>query len=164
MPQTLLRRLGVAHPIIQAPMAGGVTTTALVREACEAGALGFIGAAYLSPRQIGEAARAVRAETSRSFGINLFAPVTAAPPRSQNRQALEALASYHAELGLAPPMLPTEVIQDFDQQLAAVLESGAKVFSFTFGLLTPDVLSALRSRGMTIIGTATTVEEAIALE
>jgi nitronate monooxygenase len=136
----------------------------MVSAACEAGALGFIGAAYLSPKQIAEAAGAVRAQTSRPFGINLFAPVTPEPLASDNRQALEALAQYHAELGLTPPAVPTEVIQDFDAQLEAVLESGARVFSFTFGIPAPKTLSALRDRGMTIIGTATTVEEAIALE
>src|SRR5205807_8942621 len=98
MPQTILGRLGVAHPIIQAPMTGGVTTPALVSAVCEAGALGFLGAAYLPPEKIAEAAAAVRAQTSRAFGINLFATVTPEPLPPNNRQALEALAQYHAEL------------------------------------------------------------------
>ena len=46
----LTRRLGLAHPIIQAPLAGGGDTPALVAAVGEAGALGFIGAAYLTPR------------------------------------------------------------------------------------------------------------------
>src|SRR5262249_49100981 len=62
-------------PIIQAPMAGGGDTPRLVAALSEAGALGSIGAAYLSPQQIAETARAVRGLTSRPFGINLFAPV-----------------------------------------------------------------------------------------
>ena len=44
--QTVLtQRLGMSHPIIQAPMAGGATTVELVVAVCDAGALGFIGAA-----------------------------------------------------------------------------------------------------------------------
>lgn len=145
-------------------MAGGVTTPALVTAVSEAGALGFIGGAYLSPQQILDASGAVRAKTSRSFGINLFAPVTPAPPQSESREALEALAPYHAELGLAPPTMPAQLIQDFNEQLAAVLDSGARVFSFTFGVVAPITMHAIRERGMTIFGTATTVEEALALE
>jgi nitronate monooxygenase len=164
MPDSFLHKLGVAHPIIQAPMAGGVSTPLLVSAVSEAGALGFIGAAYLSAKQISDAANAVRDRTSRAFGINLFAPLTPAPVPAESQQALDALAPYHAELGLAPPSVPAQLAHSFEEQLAAVLDSGARVFSFTFGVLAPLELSAVRSRGMTILGTATTVDEAIALE
>ena len=43
----LTRCLNLAHPIIQAPLAGGGDTPELVAVASNAGALGFIGAAYL---------------------------------------------------------------------------------------------------------------------
>ena len=45
---------GLNYRIIQAPMAGGGDTPALVSAVCNAEGLGFIGAAYLSPAQIGE--------------------------------------------------------------------------------------------------------------
>src|SRR5690348_12317821 len=64
----LLRRIGVEHPIIQAPMAGGATTPALVSAVSDAGALGFIGAAYLTPERILEEARSVRVRTKQPFG------------------------------------------------------------------------------------------------
>lgn len=162
--QPLVHRIGIEHPILQAPMAGGATTPALVSAISDAGALGFIAAAYLTPEQILDQARSVRARTERPFGINLFVPVppTAAPANVQ--PALEALAPYHAELGLAEPAVPARTIQDFDEQLAAAAESGATVFSFTFGLLPEPSMRAVRSRGMLVVGTATTVEEAVALE
>jgi nitronate monooxygenase len=164
MSQSLLARLGVEHPIIQAPMAGGATTPELVSAVCEAGALGFVGAAYLSPAQIAELASAVRARTSRPFGLNLFAPVEPTPPPSDVRPALDALAAYHAELHLPEPAVPERAMHDFDEQLGAALESGASVFSFTFGLLPDGAMQRARSAGMAIVGTATTVDEAIALE
>ena len=52
----------------------------------------------------------------------------------------------------------------FPAQLAAALESGASVFSFTFGMLPAAAVEAVKRRGMFLAGTATTVEEAIALE
>ena len=160
----LTRRLGLNYPIIQAPMAGGATTVDLVVAVCEAGALGFIGAAYLTPEQIAEAAREVRARTSRPFGINLFAPTRAPEEPADMRPALERVAAFHAELGLPPPTAPRYTGDPFEAQVAAVLESGAAAFSFTFGIPQARHLEAVKARGMFLAGTATTVAEAVALE
>ncbi len=62
-------------PIIQAPLAGGGDTPDLVAAVCEMAAFGLIGAACLTPPQIIEASRAVRAQTARPFGTNLIAPL-----------------------------------------------------------------------------------------
>src|SRR5256885_15361239 len=70
----LTKRLGLTHPIIQAPMAGGGDTPRLVAAVSEAGGLGSIRAAYLTPAQIQESARAGRALAARPVGGNPFAP------------------------------------------------------------------------------------------
>jgi len=160
----LMQRLQLAHPIIQAPMAGGPTTPDLVAAVCNAGALGFIGAALLPPSQILEATQAVRARTSRPFGINLFAPLREPDPPADTRPALARVAPFYAELGLPVPTFPVLTTHKFDGQLAAALESGASVFSFTFGIVPEGAIAAIRARGMFLIGTATTVEEARQLE
>jgi nitronate monooxygenase len=163
--QTLLtQQLGLSYPIIQAPLAGGGDTPALVAAVCEAGALGFIGAAYLTPSQIVEASRAVRARTARPFGINLFAPLGAPVPPGDPRPALERVAPFYAELGLSPPTVPVPPTDAFAEQFAAALASGASVFSFTFGILPASAIEAVKARGLFLVGTATTVEEAVALE
>lgn len=160
----LTDRLGLRYPVIQAPLAGGGDTPALVAAVCEAGALGFIGASYLTPGQIAEASRAVRAQTGRPFGINLFAPLPAPEAPREAGRALERLEAFHAELALPRPELPTLAADSFGEQLAAALESGASVFSFTFGVLPAAALAAIKARGMFVMGTATTVEEAVSLE
>ncbi|HEU4370304.1 MAG TPA: nitronate monooxygenase [Methylomirabilota bacterium] len=160
----LTRRFGLRHPIIQAPLAGGGDTPALVAAVGEAGGLGFIGAAYLTPAQIAEAARAVRERTARPFGISLFAPQPAPAAPADTRPGLERVAPYFAELGLAPPGPPAPAADTFAEQLAAALESGAAAFSFTFGVLPAAALAAIKDRGMFLLGTATTVEEAVTLE
>ncbi|HVB33030.1 MAG TPA: nitronate monooxygenase [Patescibacteria group bacterium] len=161
---SLARQLGLRYPVVQAPMAGGATTPELVAAVCEAGALGFLAAAYLQPVRIRELASQVRARTSRPFGINLFAPLPAPDPPADARAALRRISGFHAELGLAQPVLPEAAAEPFEEQLAAALDSGASVFSFTFGLLPHDALDAVKSRGMFVMGTATTVDEAILLE
>jgi len=68
-----------------------------VAAVCEAGALGFIGAAYLTPAQIIEASRAVRPRTARPFGINLFAPLPAPDVATDPRPALERVAPFYPD-------------------------------------------------------------------
>lgn len=160
----ITERLGLTHPIILAPMGGGATTVDLVVAVCQAGGLGFLAAAYLTPTQIREVSQAVRSRTSKPFGINLFAPRTTEPTPGDPTAALARLAPFHAELGLSPPTLPKSTPDLFKDRLAACLESGASVFSFTFDLLPPDAMAAIKARGMWVAGTATTVHEAIDLE
>lgn len=160
----LSKRLGLRHPIIQAPLAGGGDTPALVAAVSEAGGLGFIGGAYLTAPQIVEAVRQVRAVTKRPFGINLFvAPPTPEMPKDPG-PALARVAAYFTELGLPAPTPPQAGGFSFDAQFAAALDSGAAAFSFTLGLLDEGAAAAVKARKMVLIGTATTVEEAIALE
>ena len=59
-------------------MAGAGDTPELVSAVCNAGGLGFIGAAYLSPAEIIARALALKQLTSKRFGMNLFAPLPAA--------------------------------------------------------------------------------------
>lgn len=160
----LTQRLNLTHPIIQAPMAGGGDTPDLVAAVCEAGGLGSIGAAYLAPQQITDVAQAVRTRTNRAYGINLFAPVPAPDVPRNPGAAVNRVAPYFAELGLPPPTVPTVAPDTFEAQLAAVLDSGASVFSFTFGLFPASAIEAVKRRGMFVMGTATTIDEAVALE
>lgn len=164
METVLTRRLNLEHPIIQAPLAGGGDTPDLVAGVCNAGAIGFIGAAYSTPAQIIELGRSVRQKTSRPFGINLFAPLPAPEPIADSRAAVQRVAPFFAELGLPAPSAPAPAANSFSEQLAAALETDASTFSFTFGILPADAIEAIKRRGLFLIGTATNVEEAIALE
>ncbi len=66
--------LGIEYPILQAPMAGGPTTPALVAAVSNAGGLGSLGAAYLSPETLREQVGEIRTLTDRPFNVNLFVP------------------------------------------------------------------------------------------
>jgi len=166
MPRTTLltERLRIQHPIIQAPLAGGGDTPALVAAVCDAGGLGSIGATYLSPHQITETCAAVRARTDRPFGINLFVPEGSLPDDIATGAAMARVAPFYEELGLPRPEPPSLVARDFDAQLDAALGGGASLFSFTFGMLPVSALRKVQTRGLTVAGTATTVDEAIALD
>jgi nitronate monooxygenase len=159
-----LRVLNFQHPIIQAPLAGGGDTPELVAAVSNAGGLGFVGAAYLSPVQIAEVAHAVKSKTTRPFGINLFAPSAPATSSISPDIALQRVAPYFAELGLPAPSLPSGPAFTFSDQLAAAMETGVSAFSFTFGLLPAESMQSLKQKRIFVMGTATTVNEAIELE
>ena len=161
---TLVRDLGLKLPVIQAPMAGGGDTPALVAAVSNAGALGFVGAAYLNPDQIAATGAAIRKQTKRPFGINLFAPVDEPEGPRAPAEMIARLRPYFAELKLDPPDAPVRKPSVFDEQLEAAIASGASVFSFTFGMLPGDAVRKIKAKGLYLIGTATTVEEALALE
>jgi nitronate monooxygenase len=161
---SFLQQLQMQHPIIQAPLAGGGDTPELVAEVCNAGAVGFVGAAYLTAQQIAATCQLVRNMTARPFGINLFAPQTQIGNPTEPEAALSRVATYFTELGLPAPALPTKAAYTFEEQLAAALEAGASAFSFTFGILPEHAIRSIKNRGMYLLGTATTVDEAVQLE
>lgn len=157
-------RLRIQWPIIQAPMAGGATTPALVAAVSEAGGLGTLGAGYMSPEQIREAIHEIRERTDKPFGVNLFIPEAFDEKQPIAANVAAALNEVRRELDIPenPPI--ASFAKSFAEQLAVVLEEAPAVFSFTFGLLDPHSLQALKQKGVTVIGTATTVREAVALE
>ncbi|MFC0528817.1 NAD(P)H-dependent flavin oxidoreductase [Phytohabitans kaempferiae] len=150
----LARRLGLRMPIIQAPMAGGISTPRLAAAVAGAGGLGSIAGAMLPPDRIRAAIAEFRAVAGRRapFAVNLFAPLP--------RPSTDRVAEWAALTGVAPPAhFPPA--PDFADQLDVVVAEGVPVFSFTFGI--PD-RAQLDRVGAVTIGTATTVAEAVALE
>ena len=160
----LLRRLGIEHPIIQAPMAGGPSTPELVAAVSNAGGLGSLGAAYMGPDRILDAARRIKARTDRPFNVNLFAGGRERGRRVDPAPMLALLTGIHAEFELPPPAAPADSPDPVPEELAAALESEPPIFSFTFGIPPADTMRRLATRGIAVLGTATTVEEARMLE
>jgi nitronate monooxygenase len=159
-PGALLNRLNIEHPVIQAPMGGGPSTPELVAAVSNAGGLGSLGAAYLNPDQITDTIRRIKSLTNKPFNVNLFAGGYEAKTHDDPRQMLAVLAEIHEALALPPPVLPELPPDPFPAQFEAVLDSDPPIFSFTFGIPSADAMARLKVRGITTIGTATTVEEA----
>jgi nitronate monooxygenase len=159
-----LRNLGVKFPIIQAPMGGGFTPPRLIAEVCNAGGLGSLAAAYLKPDQIQDETRRIRALTDKPLNINLFAGGHETGVVPDPVPMLSMLGEIHEALGLAAPVLPSLPPDPFPSQFEAVLEARPAIFSFTFGIPSPDAMNCLKARGIQAVGTATTVEEARILE
>ena len=151
-------------PIVLAPL-GGVATVELVVAVCEAGGLGILAAAYLTPEQIVSQAAAVRKTTRRPFGINLFVeePPFRADP-AVIAHAHERLARFRDELGIPLPPEPAAPVDHYARQIDAVLEARPDLFTFTFGIPDAATLRRFRDASIFTMGTATTVAEALALK
>ena len=159
---TLLERLSVAIPIIQAPMAG-VSTPELAAAVSNAGGLGSISVGATDAAGARVMIQAVRQRTDRAFNVNLF--VHAAPRRDAETEAgwLKALAPLFAEFGAAPPpdlTPPYTSFADDDDMLALLVEQAPPVVSFHFGLPDASRIAALKRAGCLLLATATSLEEA----
>jgi nitronate monooxygenase len=162
----LAERLGLATPLIQAPMAGGPASQELVAACSAAGALGSFGFAYTQPEEMKKQSAWVRAKTGGAFGINLFssAQPAAIEPGAQ-RSALDAVAGYYRELGLpAPEPVKAPYAPDLDAQLDAVEDIAPRVFTVHLADLPEERLRKLKAKGILVGGSATCVAEAQRLE
>ena len=161
MPTALQDMLGLELPIIQAPMAGA-QGSALAIAVCRAGALGSLPCAMLGLDAIRQELKAIQAATDRPYNVNFFCHTQ--PPPCDDAQVLwqQALAHYHAELGIDPPDLSVGPSRKpFDAEAASALEAfKPPVVSFHFGLPAPGLLERLRRWGARVLSSATTVEEA----
>jgi nitronate monooxygenase len=155
----LLARLGIAHPIIQGPMGGGASTPELAAAVSNAGGMGSLGLAYLTPEQGAAALARARELTDKPINANLFAGGRDTTTKIDPAPMLAILAEVHAALGLPAPAVPALPPDNFAAQLAMVLEVRPAVFSFTFGIPNADAMQRLRARGIFVMGTATTLSE-----
>ena len=103
-PKALARRLGVEHPILLAPMAGGPGTPALAAAVSEAGGLGSLAAGWLAPAALRAAIEEVRSRTAHTFGVNLLlGELPAADLRAQLAVVLEEQVSVVSFAWGTPP-------------------------------------------------------------
>ena len=156
----LVRRIGIAHPIIQAPMVGPKAPLAAAVSA--AGGLGSLGCAALTPDQIRAEVAAIRAVTDGPFNLNFFCHALPALDPAREAAWRSALAPYYAEFGLDPAALVAMANRaPFDAAMAEVVEElRPAVVSFHFGLPAEPLLRRVREAGCLILSSATTVREA----
>jgi nitronate monooxygenase len=163
----LAELLGITYPVIQGPFGGGLSAVALTAAVTAAGGLGSFGAHHLEPTAITELVASLRAATDGPFAVNLWVPQPAEalrPPVEELVAHLARLQPLLAELKADPPDLAAAFLPDYQAQVEALLDAAPPVISFVMGLPAPEVIDRTRERGIVTIGTATTVDEAVAVE
>ena len=155
----LIDLLGIAHPIVQAPMAGP-TTPALVAAVSNAGGIGSLGCARDDAESLRERAAQIRHATNKPYNLNFFVhtpPEHDADALARMRVRLQPL--YDA-FDLGPVPEPDTIYPEFDDSIVdALLELHPPVVSFHYGVPSSDKIAALKEAGSLIIASGTTVEE-----
>lgn len=131
----LIDLFGIDHPLLLAPMAG-INTPALAVAVSEAGGLGSIASAMLTPEGLRGELEIARQGTGRPLNVNFFAHRPPAPDAAREARWRERLAPYYRELGLPPDAGKDALTRTpFDAATCEIiLEYRPKVVSFHFGL------------------------------
>ena len=160
--------LDIDHPVIQGPFGGGLSRAGLTAAVADKGGLGSFGAEALTPGEIEQTARDIRALTDKPFNLNLWvsrADAGGARPTPRDlERAWRLFEPYFAELGLARPDFEDRPDIAFADQADAVLAARPAVFSFVFGIPPVAVLRECRRLAIVTMGAATSVAEAEALD
>lgn len=164
----ITRLLDIQYPIIQAPMFG-VSTPDMVAAVSKAHCLGSLALGDLSGADCSNLIRQTKLLTDKNFAVNIFVhqiPEINDELRSKfekTKNFLEKLAKRnHLEVEL--PSLEDIKLNSYHEQIDTIIAENCKILSFTFGNLDPESIEKLKSNGTILIGTCTSVSEALILE
>lgn len=167
-PETISKILKIKYPIIQAPMFG-VSTPEMTAAATKAGCLGSLALADLSAEKSVELIRKTKKLTNQPFAANIFVhqipEITDELKQqySKTKKYLENLAQEN-NIEIDLPELESLKINSYHEQIDAIINENCKILSFTFGKLDNKSIQKLKENGTVLIGTCTSVEEALELE
>jgi len=160
-------KLGINYPIVQGPL-GGLSSRKLTAAVSNFGGLGSFGALNLSPEEIKNVISQVRSLTSKPFAVNLWVSMEDDEARTSDEAAfnrsLTPLAIYFEQLNAPRPDYKPYSPIKFEDQVRVLLDENVTVFSFIFGIPPKEILDECRAKGIVTIGTATTPDEAVALQ
>jgi nitronate monooxygenase len=160
--------LGIEYPIMQGPFGGGLSTVELTTTVSRLGGLGGFGAYTLSPQEIYNIHQEITSKTDKPYNLNLWVNdhdmIDEEHTKKQYEKASEIFKPYFDLADTEIPPLPPSFESRFQNQLQVIFDIQPKVFSFMFGLLDVDIIEDLHKQGTVVLGNATTLDEAIALE
>jgi nitronate monooxygenase len=158
----LTEKLHIHYPFVQAPMLN-VTTPEMVAAISNAGSLGSLPIGGLSPDKSLALIQKTKSLTNKPFAVNLFANESPSSVDKDTWKAMQAFIEQFVERYELPYQEQAiEALQFFSygEQVEILIKENIPVVSFTFGILSDDAIDAFHKKGMQLMGTATSVEEA----
>ncbi|MFZ6010068.1 MAG: NAD(P)H-dependent flavin oxidoreductase [Bacteroidota bacterium] len=159
--------LNIRYPIIQGPFGGGYSSQQLAAAVSNAGGMGSFGAHHLTREEIIAVDRDIRSRTDGTYAINLWVRNDGLDKkfdRADYEKLCILFKPYFDELSIPLPPFPEMNDAVYEKQVEAVLEARPPVFSFVYGIPDNAIIGECKRLGIKTIGTATTVDEALALE
>lgn len=160
--------LGVKYPVIQAPMLG-VTTPEMVAAANKAGTLGSLALGDLPAGKCIELIRATRTITANKFAVNIFVnKIPEITPElrlkyDRVKSLIEEIAKQE-KVDVDLPSIDSLKLTNYQDQIDVIIAEKCKIVSFTFGNLNAESIKKLKENDTILIGTCTSVEEALVLD
>jgi nitronate monooxygenase len=155
---------GIDHPIILGPF-GGLSSVPLTAAVSNAGGLGSFGLYGYDGDRIRSTGAALREGTPGPFALNIWLPMgDEVELNPQHPIFAQALQPFFEAVGMDLPPRPERYLPDLDEQLDAIWDVAPAVLSVVFGVPSAEVMDAAHRRGILVVGTATTVAEAAALD
>lgn len=155
--------LGIEHPIVLGPF-GGLSSVPLTAAVSTAGGLGSFGLYGYDGDRIRKTGDALRAATSGAFALNIWLPTgDEVVPNAQHMIFAQALEPFYDAVGVDVPPRPERYVPSLDEQLDAIWDAAPAVLSVVYGVPSADLVDDAHRRGIRVVGTATTVAEAVAL-
>ena len=164
-PSRLTALLGIEVPLLTGAF-GGMSSIGLTVLVGDLGGLGAYGLYGYSPARIRETADAIRRATDKPFLLNVWV-IDDADTAGPGPGAVDAPASVRRLLeqaGLPLPEAPDRLLPSFAEQVDALVDVAPPVAGFVFGLPGAETVHRLHEVGTAVVGTATTPQEAAALE
>ena len=161
---TFFTDIAARFPLIQAPMAGAQDEVLAIAVA-QAGGIGSIPCATLTPKDVHSAARPFQKATPGPLSLNFFChePTEYDPDREAHWQ--QELKEYYIEFSLTPSAPGNAYPRALNAEMVDVVcDIKPSIVSFHFGLPKIEHLERIRTTNAKIIATATTVEETMFLQ
>src|SRR5260370_22877892 len=160
-------RLGIECPSIPGPL-GGFSSQGLTAAVSNFGGLGSFGAHGLAPSAIQEVVAEIRSLTNKPFAMNLWVSMEDEGAATSDAEAFERALSHlapHLEaVGASKPQFSPYKPLRFEDQGRVLLDTRVPAFSFIYGIPPKETLLECHRQGILTIATATTRDDAIAVD
>lgn len=162
--QEFVQHLAIKIPyIIQAPMAGGITTPELVAAVANFGGIGSLATGYLTTQQVRENIHQIKKLTNKPFAANIFIPNDVHYDQDAILNYQAAISQFKDQLGLANELITAKNFvpeSNFKEIIEVLIQEDIKIISFAFGVLSADLITLLKKHEIYLIGTANCFDEA----
>ncbi len=162
-------RLGIDLPIVSSGM-GSVAGANLVAEVSNAGGLGVLAGLGLPPDALRKGIEAVRSQTGKPFGVNLWLHAELRPPVTPDALAEADVAAVQTELnrfrslvGVEPVpagQRPAPMADLIDEAIEVILDEAPALFSIGLGDPGADLVARFHERGVAVMAMVTTAQDA----
>ncbi|WP_334126245.1 nitronate monooxygenase [Empedobacter brevis] len=164
----LTQLLGIDLPIVQGPFGGKISAVELTSIVSNSGGLGSYGCQPFYANEIVDISKDIRKNTDQPFNLNLWVKDQDDHVEDFDEKAFQEVIQifqpYFDEAGVELPLFPLPESPSFENQIEAIFAIKPTVFSFVYGIPSSDILEKCRQLNIKTVGTATTLDEAIAIE